>query len=333
MAYNIEIIAIQNDSYTTIERVCDSLNKVQEEFIFKIPSQSIRELPASEKRTTYHSDQLFDWLRNVYRVRAGGFRPFIILVVDGRLASKKLPNIFGNVSANEGLAVFTIVDFNHFVKDIIRFYRYYFVRYALSFLQPIIQSHLQTKDCIFDKKMNKADLKLSLNSGNICDDCYDILRPKLTPDIREAIRKLLLIVSNKHPYSLVIKGGGVKGLAFAGALMELKKHFTFDTYAGTSAGAIAAVLLGAGYKPAELLNIFRDKNFKDFKDAGFIRMVVNFIKTRGLYPGNDIENWIKKLLITKFPGKINEILLSDLPYPTVYLQNFGRKEVNSAFYR
>lgn len=49
-----------------------------------------------------------------------------------------------------------------------------------------------------------------------------------------------------------MKGGGVKGLAYVGALSVLTSHYTFHRYVGTSAGAIAAILLAAGFTPDEL---------------------------------------------------------------------------------
>jgi hypothetical protein len=36
--------------------------------------------------------------------------------------------------------------------------------------------------------------------------------------------------------ALIMKGGGVKGLAFAGAVRELQAHFQFQAFVGTSAG-------------------------------------------------------------------------------------------------
>lgn len=48
-------------------------------------------------------------------------------------------------------------------------------------------------------------------------------------------------VSGDLPYAIVMEGGGVKGLAFVGALMEIEEHFYFDRHVGISAGAIAAV--------------------------------------------------------------------------------------------
>lgn len=261
---------------------------------------------------------IFDWLKK-YRQTSGGNRPFIILVVDDFLSSSRLSNLFGTVSAKDGLAVFTVVDFDQFVHDIVRFCRYYLVRYAISFLEPSIKSHndKERKECIFHKKINKYELRDSLNSGHICQDCYDQLRPKLNPEINDSIRKMLLLVSNQHTFSIIIKGGGVKGLAFAGALLELENHFSFDTFAGTSAGAIAAVLMGAGYKPTELLDILDKKNFNEFKDASVFKGIINFIRTRGFYPGDEIEKWINALLMKKFPEKLSEVALEELPTHTI----------------
>lgn len=49
-------------------------------------------------------------------------------------------------------------------------------------------------------------------------------------------------------FDLVFKGGGAKGMAFVGALQEFERRgHTSRRIVGTSAGAIAAVLLAAGY--------------------------------------------------------------------------------------
>ena len=317
-SYNIEILAITPELYKSIELSCTTLNKVQNEFLFSLPPDRLRDNVYLHKREKYFSLDVFQWLRD-YRHVAGGNRPYIILVVDGYLSSPNLGNLFGTSSANEGLAVFTMKDFDQFVFDVVRFCRYYLVRYAIGFIEPSIKSHddPKRKSCIFHKKIYKVEILDSLNSGHICEDCYDKLRPKLNLEIKDSIKELLLIVSNQHPFSIVIKGGGVKGLAFAGALLELENHFSFNTFSGVSAGAIAAVLLGAGYKPSELLGILKKKNFNDFKDASFLKSILNLIRTKGLYPGDEMEEWIKGLLKNKFPEKLNEISLEELPTHTI----------------
>lgn len=55
-------------------------------------------------------------------------------------------------------------------------------------------------------------------------------------------------------FDVVFEGGGAKGVAFAGALAELfERGHQVRRLIGTSAGAITAALLAAGYTPEELL--------------------------------------------------------------------------------
>ena len=61
-------------------------------------------------------------------------------------------------------------------------------------------------------------------------------------------------------YDLVFEGGGAKGMVLVGACEEFfRRGHTFDRLLGTSAGAITATLLAAGYTPAELLDALAEK--------------------------------------------------------------------------
>ena len=56
--------------------------------------------------------------------------------------------------------------------------------------------------------------------------------------------------------TLVFKGGGIKGLAYLGAVHELSKHAPlsqFDQFVGTSAGAITAMLLSFRYSIEQIV--------------------------------------------------------------------------------
>jgi len=70
----------------------------------------------------------------------------------------------------------------------------------------------------------------------------------------------------------IYEGGGAKGLAHAGALKAAEEKFTFIGVAGTSAGAIIASLIAAGYKADEIYSpdnpdsVFRT-NLTDLLDA------------------------------------------------------------------
>ena len=61
-------------------------------------------------------------------------------------------------------------------------------------------------------------------------------------------------------YDIVFEGGGAKGMVFVGACEEFfKREHTFDRLLGTSAGAITATLLAAGYTPKEMLAALAEK--------------------------------------------------------------------------
>jgi predicted acylesterase/phospholipase RssA len=65
-------------------------------------------------------------------------------------------------------------------------------------------------------------------------------------------------------FDMVFEGGGAKGVVFVGALKALDSKFTPTGWkprrlVGTSAGAISATLLGAGYSADEILEITQEK--------------------------------------------------------------------------
>ena len=66
---------------------------------------------------------------------------------------------------------------------------------------------------------------------------------------------------------LVCEGGGVKGVALAGAITYLQEHgYEFKKIAGNSAGAIFASLVAVGYTGYELKEISFALDFKNFMD-------------------------------------------------------------------
>jgi NTE family protein len=95
----------------------------------------------------------------------------------------------------------------------------------------------------------------------------------------------------------VFEGGGVKGIAFAGAIDIVEKAGLrqWKNVAGTSAGAIVASLLAVGYDAAGLRKILEAATYKKFADFGFggiPRGVVNSLWMRGLAPGRYFSTWL-----------------------------------------
>ncbi|SET61643.1 NTE family protein [Salinibacillus kushneri] len=104
----------------------------------------------------------------------------------------------------------------------------------------------------------------------------------------------------------VFSGGGVKAIAFVGALEVVdEKGLTFERVAGTSAGAILASLIAAGYKTSEIKDLFMDLDLESFMEESTIEKVFPFLKwlliykRLGLYKGDELEKWIADKLSAK----------------------------------
>ncbi len=102
-----------------------------------------------------------------------------------------------------------------------------------------------------------------------------------------------------HFRNLVFEGGGVKGIAYVGALEVLESKGilqNINRVGGTSAGAINALLLGLNYSPAETKNILSKLNFKNFLDDswGVVRDTNRLVNEFGWYKGDFFRRWIAK---------------------------------------
>ena len=78
---------------------------------------------------------------------------------------------------------------------------------------------------------------------------------KTTQYNKEIVKNIAENKKNKKYENLVFSGGGMKGLAYCGAVEVLEKFGILKNikrYAGSSAGSIMASLLAIGYTPTEL---------------------------------------------------------------------------------
>ena len=105
----------------------------------------------------------------------------------------------------------------------------------------------------------------------------------------------------------VFEGGGVKGIALAGAIAVAEQlGVQWQRVAGTSAGAITACLLAAGYSGKELIPILtKEMDFEEFMDEDFIDKIPllgklsSAIFEKGIYEGDYFEDWMSKKLKAK----------------------------------
>ena len=96
--------------------------------------------------------------------------------------------------------------------------------------------------------------------------------------------------------NLALKGGGVKGVAYVGAIKELDKagfYSPIQRVAGTSAGSLMACMICAGYSVAEIEQLMVSIVFKNFKTGwNPLRLFSRF----GIFTGDYIISFTEDLL-------------------------------------
>jgi len=124
----------------------------------------------------------------------------------------------------------------------------------------------------------------------------------------------------------VFSGGGIKAFAYIGALQSIHDHnLIFKRVAGTSAGAIIAAFLAAGYTSDEIEELTEELNLKTFLDSPMLTKYIPgtrwilFYFQMGLYQGKKFENWLQKKLALKniftfgdLPNDALKVIISDL---------------------
>ncbi len=112
----------------------------------------------------------------------------------------------------------------------------------------------------------------------------------------------------------VFEGGGVKGIALAGAIQSAEQlGFTFNKVAGTSSGAIVAAMLAAGYTAEELKQLILDMPFSklvrpsDWMRIKWIGPPIRLLLYKGLYSSDPLERWVKGLLAAKGISTFSDI--------------------------
>ncbi|MGA7878535.1 MAG: patatin-like phospholipase family protein [Desulfoferrobacter sp.] len=101
--------------------------------------------------------------------------------------------------------------------------------------------------------------------------------------------------------NLIFEGGGVKGIAYVGAMQVLSQRGLLDDIrraGGASAGAINALIFALGYDIRAQHEILRSTEFRDFMDDSFgvIRDIRRLAKEFGWYKGDFFSTWLGKLV-------------------------------------
>jgi NTE family protein len=128
----------------------------------------------------------------------------------------------------------------------------------------------------------------------------------------------MFMTQTKQRVDGVFEGGGVTGLGLVGAVSVIEAEgYEFVNLAGTSAGAIVATLLAAGYRTDELKQILSGIDFSTFEDPPligripFIGVVVDEIFHGGLYKGDVFLNLMRDLLAKKGIHTFRDLIVSE----------------------
>lgn len=109
--------------------------------------------------------------------------------------------------------------------------------------------------------------------------------------------------------NIVFEGGGIKGIAYIGALKALEKSEVINSIqrvGGTSAGAITALLVGLGFRSDDIMTFINNKDLGEIEDNDLIDIfdVTRLLTKYGWNKGESVRKWIG-YAIEKATGNVN----------------------------
>jgi NTE family protein len=114
---------------------------------------------------------------------------------------------------------------------------------------------------------------------------------------------------------LVLQGGGVKGIALAGAVVEFMRGHRIRRVAGTSAGAILASLVAAGFTADEVKEAMASLRYDKVPDSRpnlpLLTPALSFLTQNGLFQGDFIHDWVRRQLESKGVRTFRDLRLQD----------------------
>lgn len=128
---------------------------------------------------------------------------------------------------------------------------------------------------------------------------------------------------------LALSGGGIRGIAHAGALKALEDNkISIDVIGGTSSGALISSLYALGYSPYYIYVLFKRyaKDIAKMNSAPILSGIGNMmmnkkVKLTGLKTGRSIEKAYNGLAKKKGIEKIGDIKNIPIVIPTVDIVN------------
>ncbi len=130
--------------------------------------------------------------------------------------------------------------------------------------------------------------------------------------------------------NLALEGGGIRGVAYAGAFKVMEEKGVLqniENVAGSSAGAIAGLIISIGYNATEMDSILTSLPFQEFNDGGggLLGKYKRIKRKYGIYKGDRYEKWLREMLLIKTGNadltfrQLHEMKLKDRSYRDLYV--------------
>lgn len=117
---------------------------------------------------------------------------------------------------------------------------------------------------------------------------------------------------------IVLEGGGVKGIALAGALLRLyQAGYDQCRIAGTSAGAIVGAFVAAGMPIPQLVKLMEGLDYTQFQDESLLDTLgvpgktASLVFEKGIYEGKYLHSFIEKELGTLGVETFGDLKITD----------------------
>ncbi len=126
--------------------------------------------------------------------------------------------------------------------------------------------------------------------------------------------------------NLVLEGGGVRGLAYAGVFSVLEEKNILpqiENVGGSSAGAIAGMMVSIGYSAKEIDSLMIELPIQKFNDGkwGIVGKYKRFKNDFGIYKGEAFEKWLQQLVAYKTGN------------PLLTFDQLHQMHLNNSFYK
>lgn len=134
--------------------------------------------------------------------------------------------------------------------------------------------------------------------------------------------------------NLVCEGGGVKGIAHIGAICALEDSgFTFNSFAGTSAGALVSSLLAVGYSGYELKDLLFSIDFNLYVKKTILSSIpligekLSLFNSKGLFSTDAIYELLTTLFKAKKKQYFRDISNNNLDFLRVIATDISKKQI------